>query len=219
LIENPLKHVRLLPVDPSFEIRFLEKEEERVRKEMERRVKAIVVVDNIRERNRLFFVLMGTETPIAGLQIRPGDVIELEELQRLGIMYYPLGDYHFYAIFENIRGLSRGSIFGARKANELLLVQMQEQALTHFLNYDDKHYVVLREVILRDGRVSQSISVSPVLKDKLLNASQRKAVAGALSITPDTKRASSQTILSREVGQGLRCFGDFKTEGLRVEQR
>lgn len=177
---------RLLPIDQSVELNYLEKEENRVKKEMERRPKAVVEVVNIREHNKLFFVLLGAERPLFSLQIRPGDVIELEELQRLGIMYYPLDDYSFYTIFENIKGLSIGSDFTARRANELLLVQMQKRALLYFIGEDKKHYALLKKALLNQISPASYHKQSISFQDTYLNSSQREAITHILSLTPES---------------------------------
>ncbi|RLE72502.1 MAG: hypothetical protein DRJ37_02680 [Thermoprotei archaeon] len=176
--------IRPLPIDVKIYVEYLERERRRIEDELARRPFAHSTIIRIREVQGVFFVLLELDKPMQRLSLRPGDAIELREIRRLGIVYYPLDDCHIYSIFEKIADMRVGTSFMLRKADELLLIEMQILALNEFIKSQAKHYAILKNVILKCSTL-QPITLKQIsFYDSDLNESQRMAVANILSLTP-----------------------------------
>lgn len=185
VVKKVSKLANALPIRLQAYSDYLLLEEKRVKDDLERRPTAYAVVVRIAEREGLFFALMQLDRPLYELDIRPGDVMELKNIRRLGIAYYPLDDYSLYTVFEDISSMHIGSGFEVRRADELLLVQMQMFALRWLTENQDSQHGILKEVILSKKPLPQIDPIRISFFDHELNNSQRAAVEHAMSLTPN----------------------------------
>lgn len=165
---------------------YLNLEEIRVRKALLRRPISYATVKSIRKEKNIFLILLIFRRPLCNLEIRPGDVLELISIKRLGIVYYPLDDFSLYIVFENIRNIFIGSTFRVRRADELLLVQMQMEALKWFELEPNSQCRMLNQIFLYKCPLSPINPIHITLFDQELNKAQKSAIENCLSLTPNT---------------------------------
>jgi len=174
----------LIPLNVEPFMSYLENEEKKIEKRMKERTSHVAVVTNIVEKDGLFFVLLRLEDYPSRFDLNPGDAIRLGRFNYLGIIYWFVDSFTFYAIFESIKGLHNNLLVEIQKADTLILVRTQKGALATFLGIE-KDYSILKDIILRGVEPPPLRPVQIDFEDVNLNDSQKKAVAYSLSLTPE----------------------------------
>jgi len=172
----------LLPLSLKPFLTYLEVEkreiEERIRSEESY---ATAVVELVREREGVYIVSFAIHTRGRDFDISPGDTIKLSKHGHLGIVYWKEGDV-FYAVFESAEGLRINSLVHVHKADTLILVMEEMNALKIL---ETSQGSILRKIILEGTTLPPSEPAHINFSDTSLNQSQRRAVEYCLSLSPN----------------------------------
>jgi DNA polymerase III delta prime subunit len=175
-----------LPINVKEQENYLAAERERILKNMFLNGPVEAIVESIHEHDGVYFVLLNLDKPFGKLGVRQGDVVEVDEPMRYAVVYYTPSDFTAYCVFDDISEIDVGDHLILKKADELLLLEMQCSALRQFTRKPLPHYSLMREIILYGELMPETYPVRVDFIDRKLNESQREAVAHSLSLSEDS---------------------------------